>query len=144
MSGNDGVGSVAGTVPTTLTPLLSRPAQITAAVAAISPISAPGILALTASDPATTASTPNPMQTVKRLASPRCRASVAMRSSIGPLGVGSPSTPGICETRMCTEMPARKPIVTGVDSRLAIQPSRNRLPMMRITPTISASATASA
>ena len=63
MSGNDGVGSVPGTVPTTLTPLLSRPAQITAMVAATRPINAPGILALTASDPATTANTPSPMQT---------------------------------------------------------------------------------
>jgi len=62
--GNDGVGSVPGTVPTTCTPFVSRPAQTTAAVAPISPISAPGILALIASDPATTASTPNPMQSV--------------------------------------------------------------------------------
>ncbi len=67
-----------------------------------------------------------------------------MRSSIGPFGDGRPSTPGNCDTRMCTEIPARKPTVTGTDSRLAIQPMRNRLPRIRITPTISASATASA
>ena len=64
MSGNDGVGSVAGTAPTTLTPLLSRLAHTTAAVAATRAISAPGILALIFSDPHTTASTPKPMQTV--------------------------------------------------------------------------------
>ncbi len=64
MSGNDGVGKLAGTAPTTLTPLLSRPATMTAAVAATSPISAPGILALIVSDPATTASTPKPITTV--------------------------------------------------------------------------------
>src|SRR4029077_1969562 len=49
-SGKVSVGSAAGTVPTTRTPLLSSPAQITAAVAATSPISAPGILALMASE----------------------------------------------------------------------------------------------
>ena len=32
-------------------------------------------------------------------------------------------------------MPARKPTMTGVDNRLAIQPSRNRLPTMRMMPT---------
>jgi hypothetical protein len=42
------------------------------------------------------------------------------------------------------EMPTRKPTVTGVDSRLAIHPMRNTLARIRITPTISASATASA
>ena len=122
-TGSDGVGSVAGTVPTTATPLLSRPAQITATVAATRPISAPGMRALIASEKATTANTPSPMQTVKMLASERCRASTAIRCGVGPLGCGSPSTPGSCETRMCTEMPARKPTVTGIDNRLAMPPS---------------------
>jgi hypothetical protein len=44
---------------------------------------------------------------------------------------------------MWMEMPARKPTVTGVDSRLATQPMRKRLARMRIAPTINASATAS-
>ncbi len=144
ISGSDGAGSVAGTVPTTPTPLLSRPAQITATVAPTRPISAPGMRALMASENATTANTPSPMQTVKMLASETCRASTAIRCSVGPSGCGSPSTPGICETRMCTEMPARKPTVTGIDNRLAMPPSRNSPPATRITPTISASATAKA
>ncbi len=37
------------------------------------------------------------------------------------------------------EMPARKPVTTGVESRSATQPSRNRLPSARSTPTIRAS-----
>ena len=45
-SGRVGRGSVPGTMPTTLTPLLSRPSAIVASVAATSPISAPGIFAL--------------------------------------------------------------------------------------------------
>ena len=51
-----------------------------------------------------------------------------MRSSVGPVGECRPSTPGSCDTRMCTEMPARKPTVTGTDNRLAMPPSRNRPP----------------
>ena len=46
-----------------------------------------------------------------------------MRSSVGPAGDSIPSTPGNCDTRMCTEMPARKPTVTGTDSRFAMPPS---------------------
>ncbi len=63
-TGNEGVGSVPGTVPTTLTPLFSRWPRITAAVAATRPISAPGIRALIFSDPATMASTPKPIMSV--------------------------------------------------------------------------------
>lgn len=64
MSGNDGVGSVPGTVPTALTPLLSRWPAITATVATTRPISAPGMRALIFSDPATSASTPRPIASV--------------------------------------------------------------------------------
>ena len=51
---------------------------------------------------------------------------------------------GICETRMCTEMPARKPTVTGMDKRLAIPPRRKTPLAISNTPTINASAMASA
>src|SRR5205085_11820560 len=68
ISGNVSVGNVPGTAPTTRTPLPSRPAQITAVVAATSPINAPGILGLMASEANTTANTPKPIQTVKMLA----------------------------------------------------------------------------
>ncbi len=61
MCGNDGTGNDAGTAPTTWTPLCSRSARITARVAATTPIRAPGIFALMASDSATTASTPRPI-----------------------------------------------------------------------------------
>src|SRR6476469_8636250 len=51
--------------------------------------------------------------------------------------------PGNWETKMCTEMPARKPIVTGIESRSAIQP-RRKIPAARSArPTISAKAAAS-
>jgi hypothetical protein len=65
-----------------------------------------------------------------------------MRSSVGPLGDSRPSTPGNCETMMWTEMPARKPTMTGTDSRLAMPPSRKAPPASIIAPTISASAIA--
>jgi hypothetical protein len=67
-----------------------------------------------------------------------------MRASVGPSGEASPSTPGSCDTRMCTEMPARKPTVTGTDNRLAMPPRRKMLLAISMTPTISASAIASA
>ena len=118
--------------------------QITAIVAATSPISAPGILALIASDTGDHGQHAEADAERVEVGVAEMPRQLAMRSSIGPLGAGSPSTPGNCDTRMCTEMPARKPTVTGVDSRLAIQPRRNRPPTIRITPTISASATASA
>ena len=50
---------------------------------------------------------------------------------------------GNCEIRMCTEMPARKPTVTGTDSRSAIQPRRKIPPTTSTTPTMSASTPAS-
>ena len=142
-SGKVGRGSVPGTLPTTLTPLLSRPSAIVASVAATSPISAPGIFALIFSEMKTTASTPKPMQSVTGLVRPSSLASTPMRSSVGPLGDSSPSTPGNCDTMMWTEMPARKPTMTGTDKRLAMPPSRNAPPASIIAPTISASAIAS-
>ncbi|MGY4292706.1 hypothetical protein ACVWXN_000801 [Bradyrhizobium sp. i1.4.4] len=142
-SGKVGRGSVPGTAPTTLTPLLSRPSAIVASVAATSPISAPGIFALTLSAMKTTASTPSPMQSVNGLVRPSSVASTPMRSSVGPLGDGSPSTPGSCETMMWTEMPARKPTITGTDRRLAMPPRRKAPLASIIAPTISASAIAS-
>jgi hypothetical protein len=45
--------------------------------------------------------------------------------------------------RMCAEMPARKPIVTGIERRSAIQPRRKIPPATSTTPTMSASAAAS-
>ena len=45
--------------------------------------------------------------------------------------------------RMCAEIPARKPIVTGIDNRSAIQPRRKMPAADNISPTISASAAAS-
>ena len=67
-----------------------------------------------------------------------------IRSSVDPDGEGRPSTPGNCDTMMCTEMPSRKPTVTGTDNKLAMPPSLNRPPATSIRPTISASAIASA
>ena len=97
-----------------------------------------------ASEANTTANTPKPIQTVKMLAWESCWPRTPIRSSVDPPGVDRPSTLGICETRMCTEIPARKPTVTGTDSRLAIPPRRNIPPAISITPTINASAMASA
>src|SRR5260370_514390 len=70
ITGSDGAGSTPDTVPTTFTPLLSRLARITMAVAPTRPISAPGIRALRVSEIATTASTPKPMPSVSASASP--------------------------------------------------------------------------
>ena len=67
-----------------------------------------------------------------------------MRSSVGPVGDSIPITPGNCDTRMCTEMPARKPTVTGTDKRFAMPPSLKMPLPTSIRPTISASAIASA
>ena len=145
ISGNDGTGSDAGTAPTTCTPRCSRSAVITASVAAISPISAPGILALIASDSgdhgqhAEADHDREDVGVAKVLRQHRH----ARRASVR-LVAGNPSTPGICDTTMCTEMPARKPTVTGVDNKLAMPPRRNTPLAVSITPTIKASATASA
>ena len=143
-SGRVGIGKSAGTVPTTLTPLASRPAQTTASVAATRPISAPGIFGLIVSETNTAASTPKPIRTVTGLALPSSPAITPMRSIVDPAGEGRPSTPGSCDTMMCTEMPSRKPTVTGTDSRLAMPPRRNSPLATSMTPTISASAIASA
>ena len=143
-SGRVGIGKVAGTVPTTLTPLLSSPAPITASVAATRPISAPGIFALIISETNTAASTPKPIRMVTGLDCPSWPAITPMRSSVDPDGEGRPSTPGNCDTMMCTEMPSRNPTVTGNDSRFATPPSLNSPLATSMTPTISASAIASA
>ena len=143
-SGKVGIGKVAGTVPTTLTPLFSSPAPITASVAATSPISAPGIFALIVSQTNTAASTPKPSSMVTGLDLPSWPAIAPMRSSVDPGGEGRPSTPGSCDTMMCTEMPSRNPTVTGTDNRFAMPPSLNRPLASSMRPTISASAIASA
>ena len=57
---------------------------------------------------------------------------------------GSPRIAGNCEIRMWTEMPARKPTVTGIDNKSAIQPRRKMPPITSTRPTISASTAASA
>src|SRR5262249_20408797 len=64
ISGNDGIGSGAGTAPTTATPLLSRPAAIPATAAATDPITPPGIFALRGSPTARIARTPSPIASV--------------------------------------------------------------------------------
>ncbi len=95
------------------------------------------------SDAAMTASTPTPISSVSGLVSFRWAARTARRCSIAPSGAGNPRTAGNCEMTICTEMPARKPVVTGIDSRSAIQPRRKIPAATRKTPTISASAAAS-
>src|SRR5579863_216733 len=62
---------------------------------------------------------------------------------MGPSGAGSPSITGNCEIRMWAEIPARKPTVTGTESRSATQPSRKIPAARRKSPTMSASAAAS-
>jgi hypothetical protein len=102
--------------------------RLGAVLARISPINAPGIRALIRSDTAMTARTPRPMTSVIGFASFTCPARIATRWSIGPSGEGSPRTPGNWEMKMCAEMPARKPIVTGIERRSAIQPRRKIVP----------------
>ena len=137
------VGAVTEIVPSTLTPRFSSRSSTTAAAANARPINAPGIRASICSDRAMIARTPRPMTSVKPLVSPRCSANVTRRWSIGPSGPGSPRIAGNCEIKMCAEMPARKPIVTGIDNRSAIQPRRKMPDAASISPTISASAAAS-
>ena len=105
--------------PSTLTPRLSRRSSTTAALASASPIRAPGIRASICSESVMIASTPRPMTSVKRvgLAEMFEQASPAA-ASIGPSGAGSPRIAGSWEIRMCAEMPARKPIVTGIDKQI--------------------------
>ena len=136
-------GILAETAPRTLTPRPSRPSSTTAALASARPINAPGIRALICSETVMIAKTPRPMTSVNRFVWFSCAASVATRCSMGPAGAGSPSIAGNCEIRMWTEMPARKPIVTGIESRSAIQPRRNIPAAKSKSPTISASAAAS-
>src|SRR6202045_3254328 len=99
--------------------------------------------ALIRSDTAMTARTPRPMKSVIGFASFTCPARIATRWSIGPSGEGSPRTSGNWEMKMCAEIPARKPIVTGIERRSAIQPRRKIAPETSTRPTMSASAAAS-
>ena len=70
------------------------------------------------------ARTPKPITSVNGLVSFRCAARIAIRCSMAPSGAATPRMPGSWEIRMCAEMPARKPVVTGIESRSAIQPRR--------------------
>ncbi len=90
------------------------------------------------------AKTPRPIASVKKFVSFKWPARSASRCSIAPFGAGSPRMPGNCEMMMCTEMPARKPIVTGTESRSAIQPNRKTPAATSNSPTITARAAASA
>ena len=83
-----------------------------------------------------TASTPAPIASVYGLVLPSWLASTPRRSSIMPCGASRPSTPGNCEITMCAAMPARKPVVTGIDRRSAIQPSRKTPAATSSRPTI--------
>jgi hypothetical protein len=52
-----------------------------------------------------------------------------------PCASGTPSSVGNSPTMMWTEMPARKPVVTGIESRVASQPARSRPTATRTMPT---------
>ena len=143
MSGSASAGGAAETAPRTLTPRLSSPSSATPALASARPIKAPGMRASIRSDRAMIARTPRPITSVNGLASFRCVARVAIRCSMAPSGAATPRMPGSWEIRMCTEMPARKPVVTGIESRSAIQPRRKTPAKKSSNPTISASEAAS-
>ena len=100
MSGITSLGSVPGISPSTATPRLSSPIRITAAAAAISPISAPGIRTSIRSEIVTRASTPTPMISVNILACGNSLARVDSRRSMAPSGAGNPRMAGSCEIRM--------------------------------------------
>ena len=143
-SGSMSFGNPTVMTPSTGTPRLSSPIEATATLAAINPINAPGIRALMFSETVMIASTPRPIANVYGLAWPRLAINDARRASIGPDGAGKPRIAGSCEIRIWAEMPTRKPVVTGTDNRSATQPRRQIPPTMRKSPTMNASATASA
>src|SRR5260370_1456773 len=77
----------------------------------------------------------NPMARVSQLAEPSA-ADIAMILSTDEPSTGAiPRRAGAWERAIWPDMPARNPVVTGIDRRSAIQPSRNSPLTMRIAPT---------
>ena len=90
------------------------------------------------------ASTAAVTATAARLAWGASAISWPILSRFEPASAGRPSAAGSCETAMCTAMPARKPKVTGAESRLPIQPVRKMPAAATMIPTIRASPAARA
>ena len=142
--GIDSEGATPAIAPSVATP---RPSKCSAAVdpvASASAIKAAGMRGLSSSPPQVIASTPRPMPRVHGLVSPRPAPSATSFSIGEPGGGATPSSAGAWEATMWTAMPARKPVVTGIESRSAMKPSRKTPTRTRMRPTPSASAAADA
>src|SRR5262249_20857577 len=134
----------AGRAPSTATPRPSRSKTSTASVAATMPTSAPGMRALIRSVSSMMASTPRPIAVENGLAAARPPAIAPTWAERSPAPLAIPNRLGSCDTTICTATPARKPVMTGVDSRWAIQPSLSSPATRSRPPTGSARARAAA
>ncbi len=126
------------TGPSTRTPWSLRCRIDAAAMAAASPMSAPGMRRSMRSPIPISTSTVAASPMVHGLAWGSWRAISRSRSIVDTPPPGRPRTEGSCRTKISTAIPARIPVTTGVEMKSAIHPSLSRPASSRMTPTATA------
>ncbi len=102
------------------------------------PMSAPGIRLLIRDANSVIAKTLTPMTRSSTLVEPSSCTTCQNRKTRLPLPSSTPSSTGSCPTMMCTEIAAKKPTVTGIESKSAIQPALAIPTTINTIPTASA------
>ncbi len=143
MGGGRRVSSTGGIAPSVATPRPSSPKTAVSAVAAATATSALGNRGASFSPATMNAVTPRPSASGSGCAAPISRASAHSRSGVGPVGAGRPSSAGAWLATICTDTPARNPVVTGIDSKSATKPSFSAPAAISAAPTSRASTTTS-
>ena len=137
-SGNCSLGTTCGNAASIATPWEGRRKNAAAMAAPPSAISPPGMRGFRRSHSHMTASTATPTASAPALACGASRSALNKRTGSGPSTGAMPSSSGNCPTTMCTAMPAKNPVMTGIDSRSAIQPARRMPAAISSTPLNSA------
>ena len=139
MSGNVSDGNPFGIAPTVETPDPDRSKYQEAAIATAIATSDAGEWGHHRSKPITTASVARPTASVRSEVAGRCCA-IARRSAKKPcLAMCSPNSLGTWSSTMTSAIPALKPVSTGVEMKVATNPSRRIRAAIRNAPTSSVS-----
>ena len=139
-SGIAGSGSASGISPTTATPWEERSRSAERRIATASTSSVEGTAGAMRLPPSSTATEPSPTASVAPWTSPSSPSTSASAGKKFPSPGSTPSRLGSCASAITRPSPNRKPVITGLETKSAMTPSRSAPAPTSTTAAISASA----